>query len=243
MGHFNDRGVQKSAMRRLDTVRQTWKFLSVVNLFWRAHQVGRTLLVPFHRLIDYLPERGVLLDLGCGHGVFLALAKAAKPDLHLIGLDLSNEKIETARRAFYGLKDGGAQLAACDISDCPEQSVDIISIIDVLYLVPLEKWDSILRKCFECLRPGGKLLLKEMDRSIFWKFCLLYCEETLAVRVLGLTLGSKAFTFPDSATIRRRLEETGFHVQEVALDRGHFVPHRLWIGDKTAPVVRSAPCG
>jgi cyclopropane fatty-acyl-phospholipid synthase-like methyltransferase len=229
-------------MRRIDTVRQAWKFLSVVNLFWRVHQVGRTLLVPFHRLIDYLPERGVLLDLGCGHGLFLALAKAAKPDLDLMGLDLSNEKIETARRAFCALKDARTKLAACDISNCPEQSVDVISIIDVLYLVPLEKWDGILNKCFNCLRPGGKLLLKEMDRSILWKFCLLYCEETLAVRVLGLTLGNNAFTFPDSAAIRRRLEQIGFRVQEVALDRGHFVPHRLWIGDKVAPGMHAVPC-
>jgi cyclopropane fatty-acyl-phospholipid synthase-like methyltransferase len=222
-------------MRRLETVRQAWKFLAVVNLFWRVHQVGRTLLVPFYRLVDYLPERGVLLDLGCGHGVFLALAKAVKPDLQLIGLDLSIEKIETARQAFDALKNGRAQLAACDMSNCPEQSVDVISIIDVLYLVPLDKWDSILKKCYECLRPGGKLLLKEMDRSITWKFTLLYCEETLAVRVLGLTLGNKVFTFPDNNEIRGRLERAGFEVQEVGLDRGHFVPHRLWIGDKLSP--------
>jgi hypothetical protein len=71
-----------------------------------------------------------------------------------------------------------------------------------------------------------------MDRSITWKFILLYCEETLAVRLLGLTLGNKVFSFPDKAAIRRRLEQIGFQVQEVALDRGHFVPHRLWIGNK-----------
>ena len=228
-------------MRRLETVRQAWRFLSVVNLFWRVHQVGRTLLVPFYRLVDYLPERGVLLDLGCGHRVFLALAKAAKPDLQLIGLDLSIEKIKTARQAFDALSDSRSQLAVSDISEFPEQSVDVISIIDVLYLIPIERWDAVLRKCYECLRPGGKLLLKEMDRSITWKFTLLYCEETLAVRVLGLTLGNKVFTFPDNAAIRGRLEQIGFQVQEVALDRGHFVPHRLWIGDKSMPGMRAVP--
>jgi cyclopropane fatty-acyl-phospholipid synthase-like methyltransferase len=227
-------------MRRLETVRRAWKFLSVGNLFWRVHQAGRTLLVPFYKLVDYLPERGVLLDLGCGHGLFLALAKVEKPELQLIGLDLSLEKIETARQAFAVLNEGNSQLAVCDISSFPEQSVDVISIIDVLYLIPIERWDALLKKCYDCLRPGGRLLLKEMDRSITWKFALLCCEETLAVKVFGLTLGNKDFTFPDNDEIRRRLERAGFEVQEVGLDRGHFVPHRLWIGDKSQPVM-SAP--
>lgn len=218
-------------MRRLKAVQQAWRFLSVLTVFWRCHQVGRTLLVPFHKLIDRLPEQGVLLDLGCGHGLFLALAGMDKPGLQLIGLDLSTEKIAAARKAFGVLNSRASQLAVADIANFPAQSVDIISIIDVLYLVPLDQWDHIVTKCYECLRPGGKLLLKEMDRSVTWKFALLYCEEMLAVRILGLTLGQQ-FTFPCPGEIRCLLERAGFEVQEVPLHRNYLVPHQLWVANK-----------
>ena len=64
------------------------------------------------------------------------------------------------------------------------------------------------------MKPGGKLLLKEMDRSITWKYALLYVEETVAVKILGLTLG-KEFAFAKPGEIRRTLEEAGFEVEEI----------------------------
>ena len=233
MGHLYDRGVSKRSMRNLDAVGQSWHFLSGLNLFWRLHQVIRTVLVPFQRVIEHLPEGGTLLDLGCGNGLFLALAKKAKPNLELIGLDLSREKIAAAQKAFEVSSNRVPQLAVMDIADFPEQSVDVITIIDVLYLVPLERWQGILEKCFRCLKPGGKVLLKEMDRSVAWKFLLLYLEETLAVKVLGLTLGSQ-FTFPESQAIRLRLARAGFQVEEMAIHCGYFVPHHLWIAQRIA---------
>ena len=41
------------------------------------------LLVPFQSIAAHLPEHGTLLDLGCGNGLFLALAKKTKPGLEL----------------------------------------------------------------------------------------------------------------------------------------------------------------
>jgi cyclopropane fatty-acyl-phospholipid synthase-like methyltransferase len=189
------------------------------------------LLVPFQSVAAHLPEHGTLLDLGCGNGLFLALAKKSRPGLELVGLDLSKEKIVAARKAFQTSTARIPRLAVMDIGDFPEQSVDVITIVDVLYLVPFERWNGILEKCFRCLKPGGKVLLKEMDRSVAWKFFLLCLEETLAVKVLGLTLGSQ-FTFPEPQAIRQRLTDVGFEVEEIAIHHGYFAPHHLWIGHR-----------
>ena len=217
-------------MRKLATIRQGWNLLSHLGMFWRLHQVGRILLVPFDQLLDYLPRQGRVMDLGCGHGLFLALAKREKTQLQVIGIDLSEEKIAGARLLFNTAGTVG-RLAVADIADFPRETVDAISMIDVLYLVPIEQWDRILRTCYDCLRPGGTLLLKEMDRTNRWKFALLYFEETLAVKILGLTLG-KQFSFPQPAEIRRRMESAGFAVRVIPLHAGYFVPHQLWLGTK-----------
>jgi 2-polyprenyl-3-methyl-5-hydroxy-6-metoxy-1,4-benzoquinol methylase len=236
LGNLLDWSLSKIDVIDLDLVRHVWRFLSPLPVFWRVHQVGRSLLIPFRSLVPYLPPHAtghvqVLLDLGCGHGVFLSLVKRERPDLELVGLDLSTEKIEGARRAFKASGWPVRDLMVLDIADFDDQSVDAITIIDVLYLVPVERWSDILQKCHECLRPGGKLLLKEMNRAIRWKFALMYLEETLAVKVLGFTLGSN-FTFPTSAEVRLIMKQAGFSVEEVPLDRGYFTPHMLWIGTK-----------
>jgi 2-polyprenyl-3-methyl-5-hydroxy-6-metoxy-1,4-benzoquinol methylase len=226
-------------MRDLRTASEVWRFLKPLPPLWRLHQTYRSLAFPFLDLLRYLPRREdgahpiVILDLGCGHGVFLALVKMHRPDIQLIGLDLSAEKIGSARKAFLASGISVRELAVKDIANFSEQSVDVISIIDVMYLVPFERWREILQRCHQCLRPGGKLLLKEMNRSIRWKFVLLRLEETLAVRVLGLTLG-RTFTFPTRAQVGDQLRQAGFAIEEVPLDGGYYVPHHLWIGTKTA---------
>jgi 2-polyprenyl-3-methyl-5-hydroxy-6-metoxy-1,4-benzoquinol methylase len=210
-------------------VRNAWHFLLALDPFWRFHQAIRMLLVPFQSVLSHLPEKGTLLDLGCGNGLFLALANEAKPSLDLVGVELSREKIIAGRKAFLASVPCVPQLTVTDIADFPEQSVDVITIIDVLYLIPLEHWKCILEKCFRCLKPDGKVLLKEMDRSVGWKFILLYVEESLAVKVLGLTLGSQ-FTFPERQAISLQLSDVGFQVEDMAIDRGYFAPHHLWVG-------------
>jgi 2-polyprenyl-3-methyl-5-hydroxy-6-metoxy-1,4-benzoquinol methylase len=218
-------------MQKLQSIRQAWKLFSTLSFFWRLHQVGRSLLIPFQQLVDYLPAQGSLLDLGCGHGLFLALAKQEHPALQVIGLDLSEEKIAAARKA---LSASDCTLLHMDVQNAVElyeQSFDVISIIDVLYLIPIGQWDNILKRCYSYLKPGGKLMLKEMNRSITWKFALLYIEETIVVKMLGLTLG-KQFTFPGPEEIRYLLVKAGFEVEEIPLDRFYLVPHQLWIGVK-----------
>lgn len=216
--------------------RDAWAFLRPLPLFWRLHQVARSLAFPLRRMLDQLPQARAdrnltLVDLGCGHGVFLALAKKRRPDLDLIGLDLSEQKIAGARLAFSYASIPVLQLEARDVGELSKQSVDVITIIDVMYLVPFERWESVLRKCYDCLKPGGLMLLKEMDPAKRWKFVLLNFEETLAVKVLRLTLGHE-FTFPDRRSITELMERVGFSVQEIPVDRGYMVPHFLWAGAK-----------
>jgi cyclopropane fatty-acyl-phospholipid synthase-like methyltransferase len=232
----------QAGLGRLEIIYTVWKFLEPLPLPWRVHQVIRSLVYPIMGLLAHLPpprspaDPVVLLDMGCGHGVFLALAKRKRPDLELIGLDLSEEKVAGARMAFGASSIPVRELAVRDIADFSKQTVDAITILDVLYLVPLEKWGKILADCHACLRPGGRLILKEMDPSVRWKFALLHLEETLAVKILGLTLGSE-FTFPTKDQVDSLLQDAGFAVQGVPIDRGYHVPHYLWIATKPTEVL------
>ena len=216
-----------------------WRFLSPLPAPWRLHQVARSFVSPFRAVLDRIPPAKepvsvpVIIDLGCGHGIFLALVKRDRPEIELVGIDLSESKIASARKAFEasGLK--VRELAVRNIADFEPGSADTITILDVLYLVPLERWSDIFEKCHAALRPGGVLLVKEMNREKRFKFFLLWLEETLAVKMLRITMGEQ-FTFPPPSEFRVRLENAGFAVEQTPVDRGYHVPHMLWAAKKAA---------
>jgi SAM-dependent methyltransferase len=65
-------------------------------------RAGETFEVPFHHvnalaLSRLAPEGGTLLDLGCGSARLLARLARGRPDLHIVGIDLSEPMLETGQ--------------------------------------------------------------------------------------------------------------------------------------------------
>ena len=149
MGNLHHRHLQEAGVSRFEHYRTSGSFSRPYLRSGGFTRWVASLLSPFSPLIDHLPTNRAsdnpvtLLDLGCGHGVFLAMAKRKRPDIQLIGLDLSEDKIAGARQAFdasnYQVRD-----SVKDIADFEKQAVDVITILDVLYLVPIEHWQGTL---------------------------------------------------------------------------------------------------
>ena len=176
-----------------------------------------------------LPRRGRVLDLGCGNGLFAAILKLGSPERRIIGLDLDEGKIAVARQAFRAWS--GDELAVGDVVAAAYPAADIVAIVDVLYLLPHPAQEAVLRKCHAALPPGGVLAVKEMDTRPRWKFVWNMIQETLAVKIIGFTLGGR-FYFKSRAEMTRLLERIGFAVEPVGLDKGYWYPHILYLARK-----------
>jgi SAM-dependent methyltransferase len=106
-------------------------------------------------------ERGTLLDLGCGAGQ-LTIALADRFE-RLVGLDISNERIQTATSVLaerYGaLRDRVSfqVIGAAEPLPFPDGSFDVVVACAMLEAVPdiFFTLDEIARVC----RPGGSLLV------------------------------------------------------------------------------------
>jgi cyclopropane fatty-acyl-phospholipid synthase-like methyltransferase len=219
-------------MNKGAALRRVWSASAPLELRWRLHQLVRAASAPLERVTDYLPERGAVLDLGCGHGVFLVLCKTRRPGLELVGIDVSAGKIDMARR-MLAAADIPCELQVMDLCELRGRQVDVITVLDVMYLVPLEHWDAVLAACYACLKPGGVLLFKEMDASLRWKLSLLQLQEALTVRVLGWTRGEEGFSFVAPEEVERRLVRAGFSVEAIPMHRGYLAPHQLWRATKS----------
>ena len=56
-------------------------------------------ICPLLPIEPLLPPAGRVLDLGCGNGLFAAILKLGSPARTIIGFDLDEKKIESARAA------------------------------------------------------------------------------------------------------------------------------------------------
>jgi SAM-dependent methyltransferase len=207
----------------------TASFSASLSLVWRtyahaapsvrAHALGRFLTCPFLPVLAAVPPGVRLLDLGAGHGTFARLAVegpaasavAVEPDARKVLATYRHPRVHFVAgfADALGSGDGAGTFGA-------------VSILDVLYRIPLAGWDSLLRSAWESLEPGGILLVKEIDPGHRLKALWNRTQERVA-NLLGMTLGD-AFTYETREEMAARLARLGFERFTVT-DIGAGYPH------------------
>jgi 2-polyprenyl-3-methyl-5-hydroxy-6-metoxy-1,4-benzoquinol methylase len=172
-----------------------------------------------------------LLDVGCGHGVLVALLAVGFPDRHVVGIDPDERKIEWARESVG--RAPNVELRACTIEELAVErpgSFDTVFVADVLYLLGAIDWQPFLRAAHALLREGGRLVLKEAEDDGSWRVKKALLQEQLMVRLLRRTHSSGAVGFASRHVLAAALREAEFEVEEVVpLARGYSTPHLLLV--------------
>ncbi|MCL4839374.1 MAG: methyltransferase domain-containing protein [Thermoanaerobaculia bacterium] len=200
-----------------------WRLLSrafaQAPLAVRLHVLGRYATCPFRPLLAELPAGARLLDLGGGHGIFARLALAAGAREAWV--------VEPDRRKLLPpvTAPGLRQVAAR--GEALAGGFDVVAVVDVLYRLPFAEWPAFLAGVRERLRPGGLLLLKEIDPEARWKGRWNRAQERLA-DLCGLTVG-EGFSYEPRARVAARLAAAGFsEIRTVDLGRGYPHAHLLY---------------
>ena len=182
----------------------------------RAHTLIRFLTCPLLRVADRVPRNATLLDIGAGHGVFAVLVRDRVA--RVVGVEPDLRKVLPV--------DGCRFVAGYD--DVIRGSFDVITIIDVLYKIPVAQWDALLARIAPRLKPGGMLLIKEMDPAERLKNRWNRLQEAAAT-ALHLTLG-ESFSYEAPADFTARLKTHGFaHVDVERIDAWYPHPHLLYV--------------
>jgi hypothetical protein len=96
---------------------------------------------------------------------------------------------------------------------------DAVTIVDVLYLLPFEERERVLRNAAAALGEGGPLVVKESERRLDPRYALTYGQELVTVG-LGLTKGGRGrFFFPSRAQAVAMFERAGFVVDVVEMPK------------------------
>ena len=177
---------------------------------------------------QYLPATGPVLDIGCGFGLFSLYYASVGPRRVLRGIDLNPRRIAMARRAAARL---GVENATYEQGDAREFKGDgemaAAYMLDIVHHMPAPTVRPLLRELHRCLRPGGYLLVKDVDTHPAPKRWFTWLLD----RAMAPT--SPVHYWP-AETLAAALEETGFRVRRHLMVDVLPYPHVLYVCDKFA---------
>jgi 2-polyprenyl-3-methyl-5-hydroxy-6-metoxy-1,4-benzoquinol methylase len=113
---------------------------------------------------QYLPATGIVLDIGCGFGLFSLYYAATGPGRLMRGVDLNRRRIALARRAATRLRLDNVAYEEADARDFKGDSeVAAAYMLDIVHHVAPAAVPPLLRQLHRAVMPGGTLLVKDVD--------------------------------------------------------------------------------
>ncbi len=147
----------------------------------------------YGKLSRYLPAGAEILDIGCGDGSFLNLAKRR---FNCTGIEISEYLGSLAgRQADIRVITG--DFFTADIGTGKFDGITLISLLE-----HLDHPEDAIKKCFDLMKPGGILLLKTVNYSCLNR--LMRKERWTGFRVPDHVV------YFDPSNLKRLLKRTGF---------------------------------
>ncbi|MBI4023000.1 class I SAM-dependent methyltransferase [Candidatus Berkelbacteria bacterium] len=190
----------------------------------------------FERLLACVPRQGLVVDIGCGHGLWPVALVLDAPAREVVGYDPDRRRIEQAERV-------AAQVPRVRFTSHWEDLASLgptsVTVVDVLILLPPRDKERLLGWASDHLVPGGTLLLKVNGTEPRLKHWFSLMEERFMTSVgpTHATSGLHSWPVAEYVTLCQAL---GFEITRVErLDRWyHPQPHSLIVAEKPATPAR-----
>lgn len=158
----------------------------VPNFFWEFYDrwvspaVVAALQADLHeRLVRDLPMGSRILDVGCGGGQHAVQIVRARPDLRVVGIDISTTMVKRSRA--LARRAGVADRATFDLGDAMDLKFDADSFDVVFCAGPLKQVPDksrALRECHRVLRQGGRMLAMDVNRGCSYEDVMAFVKRT-----------------------------------------------------------------
>lgn len=191
---------------------------------------------------DYIKSvmvpKGDVLDVGCGPGVIARSIGQIFPESHVTALDISPKRLEEVEKNISGMSNVSTRQG--DVYSLPFES-DRFDLVFARFLFEfLKEPEKALTEMIRVCRPGGRVLLQDLDGQILWHYpedSGLQSKINTIIEYLNRHtgfdpyIGRKLYHFLYSAGLKDiqvkaesyhlfpgRIDEKNYHLWEMKLD-------------------------
>ena len=211
------------------TTKSLLKYLKTLDFesgfFDRLKVYYRPLVCPFSELITLAGSGARIGDVGCGSGQFcLLLAAFAKP-ASVYGIEINDHLVNNAYQLFRKHSNTPHSFEPFDGIHFPDKirELDIVYLNDVLHHVPPANQEQFLENLANSLKPGAKLIVKDINAS-----SLLVYFNKLHDLIFAGEIGNE---LPLEKT-KSLLEHYGMQITSVVKKRMYVYPHYTIVAQK-----------
>lgn len=194
-------------------------FLDKVKIAYRPY------ICPFSDLLEILPERSSIFDIGCGNGMFLSLVAEFKKPLSLGGTEITEQLINNTRNILqnYSLP---ISLGVFDGMNIPPEikNYQYIFLIDIIHHVPRKNQIKFLENILNKMSPESILVIKDIDADNFFLSKFNKLHDFIFTGKAGEELGF--------SEIKKILADLGFSIVSSGKKRIFLYPHYTIICQK-----------
>jgi ubiquinone/menaquinone biosynthesis C-methylase UbiE len=196
----------------------------------RAYSWGRFLILR-QRFLDeigqYLPDTGTILDIGCGFGLFSLYYAQLLPEARFRGLDVNARRVAIATEAARRLGLANAGYAVGDAREyrATDGQHAAAYMLDIVHHIPTETVEPLLAELHKAIRPGGRLIVKDVDTQPAYKRWFTHALDLL------MSPGGEIHYWP-AGELHAVLQRIGFRVYRHLMVDILPYPHVLFVCHK-----------
>ena len=130
-----------------------------------------------------------ILDIGCGGGQHAVQLAGQRPDLRIVGLDLSAEFVRRARQRASAADVGArVEFVKGNALDLPFEDGEFDHVYSIGSIKHWPEMEQGLAECVRVLKPGGRLLVGEADRGCRFPDVVAWTRDSRVPRPLHIVL-------------------------------------------------------
>lgn len=196
----------------------------------RAYIWVRYKTCPFLDIERFIPREGLIIDYGCGHGVFSHILSILSCKREIYGFDISKTRIEEAKKTISIDRKISFSSDKNKIEDIIKIS-DCIVMLDVICYFPNQEREEILKSFYKNLKEGSILIIKDVQKKLSIKYFWNYIQEIIAVKIIKIT-EADSLNFFNCEYMHNLIKDVGFKVKVVDISKNYLYPHILYLCTK-----------
>ena len=195
------------------------KLYKPITLYW--YNRIKFFLCPFDKLEMLVPKKGVIIDLGCSHGLLSNYLGLTSETRDVLGVEMNENRIKFAN---IGIKN--TKFKAGDITKIDIPPADCIIFTHVLHhLFTYKDQEILLKFCYDKLKSDGILIICEVGKTPKWKYIISLISDKILYPF-------EKINFMQIENLKTLLKKMNFHVEIIPMHNKSVFSHITFLGKK-----------